>query len=136
MPPDPQANDREDDFQMPKIPTSKEVINLTWGTWDCWWQPYWIWISSPKGGGYYVDVGWWEYAWISYSANLSVNAKIFSDKKNPTARGKEIKSGYGINTTVTANVSSNAPSSNITGLQTVLTSFPEFQYEEYYRVLK
>lgn len=58
IPPDPQATDREDTFQMPTIPTSKEVSSLTWGIWDCWWQPYWIWIALPEGGGYYIDVGW------------------------------------------------------------------------------
>lgn len=63
---------------------------------------------------------------------MSVHAKISSDEKNPTAKEKEMKSGYGINANVTADILSNAPSSAITGLQTVLTSFPEFQYEEYY----
>ena len=136
IPPDPQAGDREDEFQMPVVPTSKEVTNLTWGSWDCWWQPYWVWISLPEGGGYYVDFGWWEYDWISYSASLSVTATIGADEKNPTKKGKEIKSGYGINASVGTKVYSNAPSSDITGVQTVITSFPEFQYEEYYRLLK
>ena len=136
IPPDPQAGDREDEFQMPVVPTSKKVTNLTWGSWDCWWQPYWVWISLPEGGGYYVDFGWWEYNWLSYSASLSVTATIGADEKNPTKKGKEIKSGYGINASVGTKVYSNAPSSDITGVQTVITSFPEFQYEEYYRLLK
>lgn len=45
-----------------------------------------------------------------------------------------MKSGYGINISVTANVSSNQ-SSAVTGAQTSVTYFPEFQYKDYWRLL-
>ncbi|KLU60304.1 hypothetical protein CEB3_c31550 [Peptococcaceae bacterium CEB3] len=46
-----------------------------------------------------------------------------------------MKSGYGINQTVTANVSTNQ-SSAVTDAQTAVTYFPEFRYETYWRLLE
>ncbi len=45
-----------------------------------------------------------------------------------------MKSGYGINQTVTTNVSTNQ-SSAVTAAQTAVTYFPEFRYQSYWRLL-
>lgn len=135
-PPDPQANDRNDGYSIPSKPSKPNVTSLTWGEWDCWWHEYWVWHSDGDGGGYYCDHGWWEYAWIPYSASLTATFQTRPDAKSPTASGKQMKSGYGLNASVTAQVRSNAPSSQITGLQNVVTYFPEFQYTTYWRLLK
>lgn len=135
-PPDPQANDRNDGYSIPSKPSKPNVTSLTWGEWDCWWHEYWVWHSDGDGGGYYCDHGWWEYAWIPYSASLTATFQTKPDAKSPTASGKQMKSGYGLNASVTAQVRSNAPSSQITGLQNVVAYFPEFQYTTYWRLLK
>ena len=136
-PPDPQANDRNDGFSIPAKPSKPNVTSLTWGEWDCWWHEYWVWHSGDDDDdGYWCDHGWWEYEWIPYSASLTATFQTKPDEKNPTASGKQMKSGYGLNASVSAQVRSNAPSSQITGLQNVVTYFPEFNYATYWRLLK
>ncbi|HAJ9217942.1 hypothetical protein A7O81_05865 [Listeria monocytogenes] len=78
--------------------------------------------------------GWWEFDFDRYHASLSASMSIKPDDKNPTASGKTMKSGYGINQTVTANVSTNQ-SSAVTGAQNSVTYFPEFQYKSFWRLL-
>jgi hypothetical protein len=60
---------------------------------------------------------------------------IIPDAKAPTASGKTMKNGYGINQTVTASVST-SQSSAVTAPQTAVTYFPEFQYQTYWRLLE
>lgn len=135
-PPDPQANDRNDGYSIPAKPSKPNVTSLTWGEWDCWWHEHWVWHSDGDGGGYYCDHGWWEYAWIPYSVSLTATFKTQPDEKSPTASGRQMKSGYGLNASVSAQVRSTAPSSHITGIQNVVTYFPEFNYATYWRLLK
>lgn len=40
-PPDPKANDRNDLFQMPDVPTQTETQSLSWGVWSASWHEYW-----------------------------------------------------------------------------------------------
>jgi hypothetical protein len=147
-PPDPQANDRNDGFSIPTKPSKTSVTSLAWGEWDCWWHEYWVWESDwnwyddGNGGGSWeddgewVDKGWWEYAWLSYSASLTAEMQTKPDAKSPTASGKTMKSGYGLNANVSAQIRSSAPSSHITGAQNVVAYFPEFKYTTYWRLLK
>lgn len=136
-PPDPQANDRDDGYSIPSKPSKPNVTNLTWGEWDCWWHEHWVWHSGgDDDDGYYCDHGWWEYAWIAYSASLTATFKTKPDEKSPTAFARQMKSGYGLNASVSAQVRSDAPSSHITGLQNVVAYFPEFNYTTYWRLLK
>ncbi|MEG0689235.1 MAG: hypothetical protein RR466_11150, partial [Hungatella sp.] len=74
--------------------------------------------------------------WLSYSASLTANLNTKPDEKAPTASGKTMKSGYGLNAEVSAQVRSSAPSSHITGVQNVVAYFPEFNYSTYWRLLK
>lgn len=136
-PPDPQANDRNDGFSIPSKPNKPNVTSLTWGEWDCWWHEYWVWHSGGEDeDGWWEDEGWWEYAWLSYSASLTAEMQTKPDAKSPTASGKTMKSGYGLNANVSAQVRSSAPSSHITGAQNVVAYFPEFNYTTYWRLLK
>ena len=136
-PPDPQADDRNDGFAIPAVPNNPNTTTLTWGEWDCWWHEYWVYHSGGEDDdGYWCDHGWWEYEWIPYSASLSVALRTNPDEKSPTASGNTMKSGYGLNASVTAQVRSNAPSGQITGMQNVVTYFPEYQYATYWRLLK
>lgn len=157
-PPDPTADDRNDSFRTPSIPNRQNVTSLSWGVWSCRWHANWVWVpdwdwesgshsascpancSSGHGhwvdNGEYEDQGWYDYTWHSYSASLSTSMDISADAKNPTASGNVMKSGYGINMTASTRLNSGAPSSHITGAQTCVAYFPEFQYDYYWRLLE
>ena len=89
--------------------------------------------SQRHGQGYWQDNGEWEDRgdWIfeskSYRVSLSAQMKITPDEKNPTASGKNMKSGYGINEKVTSSVSGNGEH---TDMQNAVTYFPEFGYKD------
>ncbi|MBE6829472.1 MAG: hypothetical protein E7519_04610, partial [Ruminococcaceae bacterium] len=141
QPPDPQANDRNDKFTIPSAPNKASTTTRTWGEWDCWWHEDWVWHSSGEDedgneDGWWEDKGWYEYAWLSYSASLSATLQTTPDEKSPTASGKTMKSGYGLDAHVSAQIQSSAPSSQITGAQNVVVYFPEFNYSTYWRLLQ
>lgn len=135
LPPNPVADDRNDSFSYASIPNREQKTTANWSIWSPWWQEYWIWHSTGEDLGYWRDHGWWEFDLEQYTAELSSEMKITTDSKNPTASGSTFKSGYGINQTVTANMSSNQ-SSAITYPQNAVSYFPEFQYETYWRLLE
>ncbi|WP_041272693.1 hypothetical protein [Desulfitobacterium hafniense] len=146
-PPNPVADDRNDGYVRPAVPNKAQLTSASWGIWRPWWYAYWVWhsnwnwYSDGNGGGFWVDngewvdEGWWEFDWNAYQASLSAFMSIVPDTKSPTASGKNMKSGYGVNQTTTANVSTNQ-SSAVTEAQTALTYFPEFQYATYWRLLE
>lgn len=136
-PPDPQADDRNDGFTVPPVPGRQNTANLVWGEWDCWWHAYWVWHSGDEDeDGYWCDHGWWEYQWIPYSAGITASFTAEPDEKNPTASGRIMKSGYGLNAYVTAHVRSSAPSGHLTGAQNAVAYFPESGYMDYWRLLR
>lgn len=146
IPPDPKATDRNDNFQQPSIPSYTAKTSASWGIWSAYWKAYWVWISNwhwistgPDTGywvdnGYWEDQGWWEYTWTGYSASLSATQSVFPDAKSPRTTSDTIKSGYGIEMDTSTSLSSNAPSSHITGAQNAVSYFPEFNYQTYWRL--
>lgn len=146
-PPNPIAADRNDRYIRPAIPNQVQATSKSWGIWRPWWYAYWVWYSNwnwysdGNGGGFWVDdgewvdKGWWKFDCDAYQASLSATMSIVPDAKSPTASGKNMKSGYGVNQNTTANVSTNQ-SSAVTEAQTALTYFPEFQYAKYWRLLE
>jgi len=134
-PPNPVADDRNEFFSRSSVPNREEKTTANWSIWRPWWQEYWVWHSTGEDSGYWCDHGWWEFELEQYTAKLSSDMKITNDSKNPTANGSTFKSGYGINQTVTGNVSTNQ-SSAITYPQNAVSYFPEFQYETYWRLLE
>lgn len=147
-PPNPKANDKNNNFKIPIIPSKAQKTSASWGKWDCYWQSKWewnadwSWVSNGSGGGRWVDKGhWvdrgdWKYRWISYNAKLSANINLQPDSKVPTASSKTIKSGYGVNVNISTNLNTNASSSAVTGAQKVISYYPEFNYQKYNRVLE
>ena len=133
-PPDPNADDRNDSFTRPSVPSKAQVTQANWGVWRPWWHAYWVWHSRANGGGYWCDHGWWAFDLNRYSASLSAAMSIKPDEKAPTASGKTLKSGYGFNETVTTHVST-TQSSAVTAAQNAVTYFPEFQYQGFWRLL-
>lgn len=134
-PPNPVADDRNDSFQAAAVPSRAVKSSASWSVWRPWWQEYWVWHSTEDGDGYWCDHGWYEFDVNRYSASLSAFMSIKCDDKNPTASGRTMKSGYGINQTVNGSVSSNQ-STAVTQPQNAMSYFPEFRYETYWRLLE
>ena len=133
-PPDPNADDINDSFVRPSLPQKEQITSANWGVWRPWWQENWVWHSSSNGGGYWCDHGWWEFDFDRYSASLTASMSITPDEKAPTASGKTMKSGYGINETVNTHVST-TQNSAVTPAQNAVTYFPEFGYQGFWRLL-
>ena len=134
-PPDPQADDRNDGFTPGTMPVNEQKTSLDWSVWRPWWQEHWVWHSRGEDDGYWCDHGWWEFDLDTYHASLSATMGVTPDGKNPTASGSTLKSGYGIQETVTARVST-SQSSATTPAQNAVTYFPEFQYGRFWRLLE
>jgi len=133
-PPNPVADDRNDSYSGASVPNKAQKTSASWGVWCPWWHAYWVWHGTEEDG-YWCDHGWWEFDWNANTASLSASMSVVPDAKDPTASGKTMKSGYGINQTVTANVST-IQSSAVTDAQNAVTYFPEFQYKTYWRLLE
>jgi len=148
-PPDPTADDRNDRFRAVSIPNKPQKTSAAWSVWRARWIPDWVWIprwrwhtihyaDGTTGGywqdhGYWEDQGEWEFYTNSYSVSMNANMRITCDEKNPTAVGRTMKSGYGINEKVTASISGNGEH---TELQNAVAYFPEFYYQTYWRLLE
>ena len=131
-----EADDRNDGFTRPSVPSNAEVTSAFWGVWRPWWREYWVWHSGDEDDdGYWCDHGWWEFDLDRYSASLSATMRITPDNKNPTAGSRSMKSGYGVNQLVTADVSS-TQSSATTPAQNAVSYFSEFNYEMFWRLLE
>ena len=144
-PPDPKPRDRNDNFRLPNLPQKANKTYAEWSKWNCKWIPVMEWViyyydleGNPIGG--YEDHGHWEYWTTKYSAGLNANIDVIPSLRTPTWKknGNEymMKSGYGLHTNVNTSVSSNCPSSDITSAQNVITTFSEFKYNKYNRILE
>lgn len=142
-PPDPTADDRNDGFRVAAVPSRAQRTSASWSVWSAYWQTKWVWhsrwrwVGSGENGrwvdyGSWVDEGEWKFRSNSYSVSMSANMRITCDEKNPTAVGRTMKSGYGINEKVTASISGNGEH---TELQNAVAYFPEFYYKTYWRLL-
>ena len=149
-PPNPTADDRNDSFTKSSIPTRPVKTSASWSIWTPKWHKnmvdrgsykYSYWYDS-KGNLHsrrywesnWKDEGWWDYSSTQYYANLSATMNIRCDSKNPTAQGKTMKSGYGINESVSTRFTTNN-SSAVTSPQNAVSYFPEFNYGDYWRLL-
>ena len=135
-PPDPNADDRNDGFLRPDIPENEEKTSAECGVWRPWWQEHWVWHSGDDDDdGYWCDHGWWEFDLDRYSASLTASMELTPDEKAPTDSGDTMKSGYGFNEKVTTHVST-TQSSAVTPAQNAVTYFPEFRYQDFWRLLE
>lgn len=146
-PPDPTAKDRNDSFTAAALPDRPEYSSRSWGIWSAKWHEYlvwhehWVWRDHGDGSGEWVDKGkwvdegWWDWTFIRYAASLTASMSLLPDDKVPTANGKVMRSGYGVKVSVTGDVDGSAPDSHITGMQTAVAYFPEWQYKSYWRLL-
>lgn len=82
-----------------------------------------------------MDHGWYDFTSTSYSASLSGSMELHPDDIVPTASGDTMKSGYGVKESAVSSFGSNAPASHYAPAQTAVSYFPEFGYENYWRLL-
>jgi len=134
-PPNPVADDRNDSFRTASVPSRAAKDTASWSVWRPWWHEHWVRHGTSRKGYWWTDEGWWEFDLDRYSARLTTSMSIQCDDKNPTASGRVMKSGYGINQTATGSVSS-TQSSAVTQPQNSVSYFPEFGYESYWRLLE
>ena len=134
-PPNPVADDRNDSFRAVSVPSRAVKNTASWSVWRPWWHEHWVRHGTRRKGYWWTDEGWWEFDLDRYSASLTTSMSIQCDDKNPTASGRVMKSGYGINQTVTGSVSS-TQSSAVTQPQNAVSYFPEFGYVSYWRLLE
>lgn len=145
-PPDPKATDTINNWTAASIPSRAVKTSASWSVWWAKWHPNWVWIENWKwvGGenghwkdkGKWKDEGWYDFARNNYSASLSGGMKLEPDDKTPTASENRMKSGYGVKITTSTSVSTSAPASHYTTVQTAISYFPEFRYQTYWRLLE
>ena len=157
LPPDPLATDTNSHFSTPSLPDNPLKLSASWSVWSASWHANWEWesdwdwesgshdsscpadCSSSHGhwvdNGKWVDNGWYDFTSTSYSASLTGSMEIHPDDIVPTAVGDTMKSGYGIKESATARFSANAPESHYAPAQTAVSYFPEFSYDNYWRLL-
>ena len=157
-PPDPLATDTNPRFSLPSLPNNPEKRTASWSVWTAHWEPDWRWIENwewvPSGHdsdcppdcdrthGSWVDNGEWKdfgkyvFESNSYSASLTGSMEIHPDDIVPTAEGDIMKSGYGVKEIASASLSVNAPETHYTPVQTAVSYFSEFSYEDYWRLLQ
>ncbi len=129
-PPNPVADDRNDGFSSPSVPSRDVNTSTNWTTYTPRWKANWVWTGSS-----WVDQGWWEFDVNLFSASLSGNMDLIPDEENPTASGTTIKSGYGYQQEVTSRTTTNGASA-VSQTPNAVTYFPEFGYETYWRLLE
>ena len=78
------------------VPSRETKTYAAWSVWWAKWHPYWVWHSTGKNTGYWVDDGWYDYFRDNYLASMTATTRIEPDEKVPTASGDLMKSGYGL----------------------------------------
>ena len=119
-PPDPQFADPNPGYVVPRVPDFSGSTQHIWKTY-----------TAIKHNGS------WEYKEVEHKAGLNTVLNVQPDERVKTAVGKEMKSGYGFNATVTAKHGSGSTTPDaVVAPQTVVSYFPEFQYQTYWRIME
>lgn len=133
-PPDPKATDTNPGYAVPVLPTNSQRSSASWGVWSCYWVPP---IYPEEDDEEEEEIpGYWAYRYSWYSASISGDMTLMPDDIVPTAVGKTMKSGYGVKINASGVLSTSAPTSHYSMAQTALSTFPEFNYQTYSRLLQ
>lgn len=164
-PPDPKYEDTNPSFNLIETPDHGSVTSNTWGEWYTYWvhesKKHWEddghdsscdddcdddhewWWRCTEDDCDIPDIhGKWEFEYTTYSASLYVDFSIEPDEQVPTAyksRGEWVMaSGYGINANaeITVAKSDNASVYDVTPVQSMITTYPEFGFENYTRFME
>lgn len=158
-PPDPKPHDRYSGFSSDfnHADTSHLISDKTTSSWSVyyneWYQPM---MDDPDGNidpetGKIAKIpsgeGRWLFKQHHYRVKLEAEGEILPSSLTPTASGKNMKSGYGLNSNVKVNLINQSPydedDDNYTNgvwecitPQKVKAWFPEFLYQTYNRILE
>lgn len=158
IPPDPQPHDTSKTYHYKKVPIPKEAERRknTWGEYFAKWHPHLVdngdWERDENGAIViprnwiedWKDEGWWDWEFRTYEASLRTQIKVLPSDETPTAIDTDgfgnlwkIKSAYGIKVEVKPIFTTNAPNSgHYASTGNSVVTFPEFQYKNYWRLLK
>jgi hypothetical protein len=165
VPPDPRPTDTMANSAIPDLPQQADKTTAEWGIYNAQWDADYRWHEDWKkyhSGCYtktnkdgstkrvhryeWKDEGWWEdhgewvYTFTQYTASIYANMDLIPDSHNPTAKelyGEyTMASGYGVDTKINAGITTNSPSNHYTIAQNVVTYFPEFNYDTFWRLLE
>ncbi len=132
-PPDPQFTDRNKHFSLKNEPHKESNLSTTWYEWEAEWKTY----PPPASGGH------WIFSKKEYSASLDVKYQLIPADRVQTEVNLgfdnwEMKSGYGVEANIAVKVSSRGgvTSSDLTPVQHIEATFPEFRFETYNRLLE
>jgi hypothetical protein len=131
-PPDPTYYDRNDNFTLSPVPDYGNNLSTTWGE----WYARWIQVSAT--------FGYWYFYYVTYEASLVVHDfTLKPDERCQTdyqiGNGQTtMKSGYGVEVSVEPLVQygSGVADYDVTPIQNAVSTFPEFGYETYDRLLE
>lgn len=151
-PPDPTFYDSGSGFTLASTPDYGSNLSTTWGEWFARWiQEHGLHLGgyTEDGPWYYTctgyckEHGWWEFYYVSYEAHLTATFSIEPDDRcqtdyNTAQYGTVMPSGYGVQAKVSATVTrgGGVDDYDVTPIQFVVATFPEFKYETYNRLLE
>ncbi len=144
IPPDPTYYDTNDGFQLATTPDYGNRKTATWGEWYSYWYPVIVTHYDKKGNAYTVDEGYWKFEYTSYEASLTIHDYTLEPddrcQTDYTLSSGQItmKSGYGVQVKAEPLVQAGAGVADydITPVQNITATFPEFGYQTYNRLLE
>ena len=107
------------------------------GYWDRW-----SWTCTSSDCDEPDEHGHWEFEYTTYQAGLNVEFSIEPDEQVPTAyqSGGQwvMASGYGVNVNAEVSVTTRGGADNydVTPVQSIITTYPEFGFETYNRFME
>lgn len=130
-PPDPRGRDRNDAFRFQNPQSLPSQTFLTWGEYSAVKVPHFV-LEKGK----WVDKSYYRYDLVEMKASLSGSLSIDPDERAETAKGKQMKSGYGFTASFFPRLTSNASNDATTPVQRAVMTFPEFHFQTYNRFLE
>lgn len=96
VPPNPDADDRNEffsnNYKEDDIEKYTENLSNEWKSYEAYWFPKMVEVKKDV----WVDRGWYKFNTIYYNAELKANMDLRPASTVKTAKGDEMKSGYGV----------------------------------------
>ena len=146
-PPDPTFYDSGNGFTLEETPDYGSNTSATWGQWEeDWVQEHGIHsngLFSYTCSGECKEHGYWDFVYTEYQATLNVSYTLSPDDRCQTdytsaQYGTVMPSGYGVQVEVETTVirGDGVESTDVTPIQNVVATFPEFDFLSYDRLLE
>ena len=134
---DPTSHSEKDWVDTSHKTSCSDSCSKNHGYWDRW-----SWTCTSSDCDEPDEHGHWEFEYTTYHANLYVEFSIEPDEQVPTAyqSGGQwvMASGYGVNVNAEVSVTTRGGADNydITPVQSIITTYPEFGFETYNRFME